>query len=107
MKDLVLSFFSTYPGHIFGIFVSNEFGVMLRGKGPHKPELVRDIVRVHSLMTYSDLIECIIVRDTKAPLPRCFLISYLKAGDIIPTGKYMNYQIYSNLQFRPLLKNFS
>ena len=32
-----LAFFSTDPGHIFGINVGNEFGVILRGKGPHKP----------------------------------------------------------------------
>ena len=33
---------------------------------------------------------------------------YLKAkgGDIITTGQYMNFQTFSNLQFRPLLKNF-
>ena len=32
---------------------------------------------------------------------------YLKAkgGDIITTAQYMNYQTFSNLQFRPLLKN--
>ena len=28
-----------------------------------------------------------------------------KGGDIITTGQYMNYQTFSNLQFRPLLKN--
>ena len=29
----------------------------------------------------------------------------VKGGDIITTGEYMNYQTFSNLQFRPLLKN--
>ena len=33
-----LSFFSTDLGHNFGSNVGIEFGVMLRGKGPHKPE---------------------------------------------------------------------
>ena len=33
-----LAFFSTDLGHIFASNVGNEFGVMLRGKGPHKPE---------------------------------------------------------------------
>ena len=57
-------------------------------------------------MIYSDLIEYNIVGDTNAPLLRCFpFISKLKRGDIITTGQYMNYQIFSNLQFRPLLKN--
>ena len=69
--------------------------------------LVRqDIVRIHSLMIYSDLLEYNIVGDTKAPLLRCFpLNSKLKGGDIITTGQYMNYQTFSNLQFRHLLKN--
>ena len=101
-----LAFFSTDLGHIFGSNVGNEFGVMLREKGPHKPEFAYDIVRIHSLKLYTDLIEYNIVGDTKAPLLRCFLfISKLKSGDIITTGHYMNYQTFSNLQFRPLLKN--
>ena len=101
-----LALFSTDLGHIFGSNVVNEFGVMLRGKGPHKPEFAYDIVLIHSIMIYTDLIEYNIVGDTKAPLLRCFLfISKLKSGDIITTGQYMNYQTFSNLQFRPLLKN--
>ena len=57
-------------------------------------------------MIYSDLVEYSIVGDTKAPLLRRFpFISKLKGGDIITTGQYMNYQTFSNLQFRPLLKN--
>ena len=99
-------FFSTDLGHNFGSNVGNEFGVMLRGKGPHKPKFYNDIVRIHSLMIYTDLIEYNIVGDTKAPLLRCFpFISELRAGDIITTGQYMNYQTFSNLQFRPLLKS--
>ena len=57
-------------------------------------------------MIYTDLIEYNIVGYTKAPLLRCFsFISKLKSGDIVSTGQYMNYQLFSNLQFRPLLKN--
>ena len=52
-----LAFFSTDLGHIFGSNVGREFGVMLRGKRPHKPESAYDIVRIHSLMRYTDLIE--------------------------------------------------
>ena len=101
----VLALFSIDLGHIFGSNVGNEFGVMLREKGPHKPELAYDIVRIHSLMVYTDLIKYIIVGDTNAPLLSCFpFISKLKAGAIITTGQYMNYQTFSNLQFRPLLK---
>ena len=102
-----LAFFSTDLGHFFGSTVGNEFGVMLRGKGPHKPEFAYDIVRIHSLMTYIDLIEYNIVDDTKTPLLRCFpFISKLNARDIKTTGQYMIYQTFSNQQIRPLLKNF-
>ena len=106
MERSGLAFFSTDLGQTFGSNVGNEFGVMLRGKGNHKPEFAYDIVRIHSLMLYTDLIEYNTVDDTKAPLLRSFpFISKLKSGDIITTGVYMNYQTFSNLQFRPLLKN--
>ena len=101
-----LAFCSTDLGHIFGNNVGNKFGVLMIGKGPHEPEFAYDIVRIHSLMICSDLVEYNIVGDTKAPLLRCFpFISKLKGGDIITTGQYMNYQTFSHLQFRPLLKN--
>ena len=98
---------STDLGHFFGNNVGNEIGVLMIGKGPHEPEFAYDIVRIHSLMIYSDLVEYNIVGDTKTPLVRRSpFISKLKGGDIITTGQYMNYQTFSNLQFRPLLKNF-
>ena len=101
-----LAFCSTDLGHAFGNNVGNEFGVPMVGKGTHEPEFAYDILRIHSLMIYSDLVKYSIVGDTKAPLLRCFpFISKLKGGDIITTGQYMNYQTFSNLQFRPLLKN--
>ena len=79
-----LALFSTDLEHFFGSNVGYEFGVMLRGKGPHKPNFANYIVRIHSLMIYTDLIECNIVGDTKAPLLRCFLFtSKLNSGDII------------------------
>ena len=93
-----LAFFSIDLGHIFGSNVGDEFGVMLRGKGPHKPEFAYDIVRVHSLRIYTDLIEYIMVSDTQAPTLRVLLfISELTARDIITTRQYMSYQSFSNL----------
>ena len=78
----------------------------MSGKGPHEPTFAYDIVRIHSLMIYTDIVEYNIVGDTKAPLLRCFpFISKLKSGDTVTTGQYMNYQTFSNLQFRRLLKN--
>ena len=101
-----LAFCSTDLGHIFGNNVENEFEVLMIGRGPHEPEFAYDIVRIHSLMIYSDLIEYNIVGDTRTHLLRCFpFISKLKGGDIVTTGQYKNYQTFSNLQFRPLLKN--
>ena len=100
-----LAFFSTDLGQIFGSNVGIEIGVILSGKGPHKPKFAYDIVRIHSLMIYMDLTEYNIVDNTKAPLLRCFPFNpKLTAGDIITTGKNMKYQTFSNLQFRPLLK---
>ena len=101
-----VAFCSTDLGHIFGSFIGNQFAVMLRRKGPHKLKFAYDIVRIHSLIIYTDLIEHNIVGDTEALLLRCFpFISRLKSGDLIITGQYMNYQTFSNLQFKPLLKN--
>ena len=101
-----LAFCSTDLSHFLVNNVGNEFGVLMIGKGPHEPEFAYDIVHIHSLMNHSDLVEYNTVGDTKAPLLRCFsFISKLKGGDIITTGEYMNYQTFSNLQFRPLLKN--
>ena len=56
-----LAFCSTDFGHIFGNNVGNEFGVLMIGKRPHEPEFAHDIVRVHSLMIYSDIVEYNIV----------------------------------------------
>ena len=101
-----LAFCSTDLGHIFVNNVGNEFGVLMIGKGPHEPEFAYNIVRMPSLMIYSNVVEYNIVGDTKINFLRSFpFISKLKGGDIITTGLYMNYQTFSNLQFRPLLKN--
>ena len=48
-KESGLAFFSTDLGHIFGSNVGNEFGVMLRGKRPHRLENAFDIIRIHSV----------------------------------------------------------
>ena len=84
------AFCSTDLGHIFGNNVGNEFGVLMIGKGPHGPQFAYT-VRIHSLMIYSDLVECNNVGDTNAPLLRCFpFISKLKGRDIITTGQYLS-----------------
>ena len=67
-----LAFCSTDLGHIFGNNVGNEFGMLMIGKGPHEPDFAYDIVRIHSLMTCSDLVEYNIDGNTKTPLLRSF-----------------------------------
>ena len=102
-----LPFCSTDLGHIFGNNVGNEFGVLMIERGPPEPEIAYDIVRILSLTISSDLVEYNIVGDTKSPLLRCFpFMSKLKRGDIITIEQYMNYQTFSSLQFRPLLKRY-
>ena len=93
--------------HIFGCDLEqNQTGVILKGKGPHYPQYSYDIIRIYSLIIYSDIIEFAIVGDTKTPLLRCIpFISKVKNGDIISTGQYMNYQSFTNLKFEKLLKN--
>ena len=102
-----LAFFSMDRGHIFGKNVGTEFGVTLRGKGPHKPEIAFDIVHIHSSMKYTELIEHKMLSNTKTPLLRCFFFtSKLTAGDVITTGQYINIQAFTTLPFRPLLEKF-
>ena len=67
-----LAFFSLVLGYNFGSNVGNEFGVMLSGKGPHKPDFAYGIARIHSLTIYTYLIEYNTVGDAKAALLRCF-----------------------------------
>ena len=105
-EESSLAIFSTDLGQIFGGDVRNDLGILMCGKCPHEPTFAYDIVRIHSLMIYTDIAEYKIVADTKAPLLRCFPFnSKLKSDDIITTGQNMNYQTFSNLQFRRLLKN--
>ena len=52
-----LSLFSTDIGHIFGCNVGIKFLVLLRRKGPKKPENVYDTARIHSLKLYTCLVE--------------------------------------------------
>ena len=93
-----LAFFSTELGNIVGGDVRTDSGILMCAKALHKPTFAYEIVRIHSLMIYTDIVEYNIVGDTKAPLLRCFpFISKLKSGDIITTGQYMNYQTFDNL----------
>ena len=101
MKDLVLHFLKTDLGHVFGRNVFNEIGVVFRGEELDKPKFAYDVVRRRSLMVYTNLIEYNLVGVTKAPL-QCYFLSFskLRAGDIMTTGRHVNYKTFSNLLFR-------
>ena len=104
--DSSLAIFSKDLGNISDGGDGDDKGILMRGKGPHEPKFAYNIVRVHSIMTYTDIVEYNIVGDTKASLLRCFpFISMLKSGDVITTGQYVNYHTFRNVQFPRLLKN--
>ena len=77
--------FSANHCHIFGCEEAVlDIGVFMGGAGPHCPKFPYDIVQIHILMIYSDIVESNIVGDTKAALLRCIpFISKIKNGDII------------------------
>ena len=84
----------------------NNLGKPMGGKPLRKTTLAYDIVRIHSIMISTEILECHNVGDSKALLLRCFpFVSKVKSRDIITTGQYMNYRTFSNFQFRRLLKN--
>ena len=56
-EESSLANFSTDLRHIFGGNVRNDLGILMRGKGPHKPTFAHDNVRIHSLMIYTDIVE--------------------------------------------------
>ena len=70
-----LAFLSIGLVHIFGNNVGNDFGVLMIGKRPHEPNFAYDIVRIHSLMIHSDIVEYNIVGDTKLPCYDAFPLS--------------------------------
>ena len=56
-EESSLAIFSTDLGHIFGGEVKNDLGILMSGKGPHETTFAYDIVRIHSFMIYTDIVE--------------------------------------------------
>ena len=86
--------------HTFGCDLEqNQTGVIMKGKGPLHPQYFHDIIRIHSLMIYS---------DTKTSFTSLYSFHFLSCekGDIISTGQNMNYQYFTNLKIEKLLQNF-
>ena len=105
-QNSLLVIFSADLCHVFGCEEAvYGMGVFISGAGPDFPKFPYDVVRIHTLMIYSDIVEYNFVGDTKAALLRCNpFISKVKNADIISTGQYMNYQNFPNLQFKQILK---
>ena len=96
-----LNIISPDIAHILGFPMS----VLLLGKGPHKSKFPIDILRFHSVMIYSDIIEHGIIGDTRVPLLRSFpFISKLKNFDIV-APQFMNYHTFVNPQYKKLMKH--
>ena len=108
-QNSLIVIFSADLCHVFGCEeAAYDLGVFMSGAGPHFPKFPYDIVRIHNLKIYSDIVEYNIVSDTKTALLRCIpLVSKTKNGDITSTGQYLNYQNFPNLQFKKILKNLS
>lgn len=96
-----LNIISPDLAHILGFPLS----FLVMGVGPHRSIYPVDILRVHSLMIYTDIIEYGIIGDTKAPLLRCFpFITKLRNSEI-QSMQYMNYRTFEKLQFKKLMMN--
>ena len=88
-RNSLLVTFSAYIGHVFGWEEAvYGMGVFMSGADPHFPKFPYDIVRVHTLMIYSNFVEYNTVGHTNAALLRCIpFILKVKNGDIISTGE--------------------
>ena len=100
-----LALFSMDLEKIFGSIVDNQFGVMLRKEGPHKPVTAYGIVRTHSLIKYTHLIETKLLATQKH---HCCVFLILFQSSRLETlyllESIWTIRPFSNLQFGPLLK---
>ena len=68
-----LAILSTDLKKFFGSIVGNEFELMWGKLGPNEPEFAYELVRMHSLMIYTNLIEYNTLGVTKIALLRWFI----------------------------------
>ena len=98
-----LAFFSTDVGHIFASIVGIEPDWCWEEKDLTNQKLLASLSAYTLPWNLQIWFSTILFSDTKAPLLHYFsLISNLKAGNVITTRQYMNYQTFNKLQFRPL-----
>lgn len=84
--------------HILGF----QCPVYLSTDGPHIGQYHVDIVHWHALMIYTNVLQHVIVGDTKAPLLRSFPFVTKLRNDEIVTGQFMNYMTFANPQFKKI-----
>ena len=70
-----------------------------------KSPLPADLVRMHSIMMYTDIVEHGIIGNAMAPLLRCFPIRQKLRNNIAEVNQSMEFISFSQLQFRRVLKN--
>ena len=97
------SFFSTHLGHFIIGNVGNEFWVMLSEKYLKKQNLLTTL-SAYTLPWYAQTWLSTKLFATTRP-HCCVAFLSIKAWNIIATGQYIDYQTFSSLQFRPLLKH--
>ena len=74
-ENSLLVKFSADLCHVFGCEEAvYGMGVFMSGAGPHFPKFPYDIVRIHTLTIYSDIVEYNNVGDTKAVFYDAFLL---------------------------------
>ena len=73
-------------------------GVFMGGAGPHFPKFPYNIVRIHTSMIYSDIVEYNIVDDTKAALSENHLTNI--SGHVLKWVKMLVYQKRYSIQKR-------
>ena len=73
-------------------------------KGPHISQYPIDILRIHSVMVYTDIVEYSIIGDTKAPILGIFPFNQKVQDGNTFVSKFMSHTSFQNLHFRKLLK---
>ena len=86
---------STDLSHIFGC----DLGVKMKENTPHYPQYSHDIIGIHPLKIYSDIVENKLEDDTKKSFTALYFFHFFCED----RRQYMIYQSFTKLQFRKFL----
>ena len=107
-RRTVSCIFFADKSHIFRKKILNNFGVLYSGKGLHKPMFAYEIVRIHSLMIYTDLSEYKTTGITRFPCCAAYLL--IRRSNLATLSVLDNALTIISLvvhRIRRLLKSFS